>query len=48
MKIINVNARYPGSTNDAFIWQNSNVNRFLRDFHMAGHKDYFLLGELSV
>ncbi|KAJ8936288.1 hypothetical protein NQ314_012425 [Rhamnusium bicolor] len=43
LKIMNVNARYPGSTNDAFIWNNSNLQILLRHLHMAGYKDYYLL-----
>ncbi|KAJ8926231.1 hypothetical protein NQ314_021419 [Rhamnusium bicolor] len=45
LKIMNVNARYPGSTNDAFIWNNSNLQILLRHLHMAGYKDYYLLGD---
>lgn len=45
MKILNVNALYPGSTNDAFIWNNSQVQRVLENLHRADHKDYYLLGD---
>ncbi|KAJ8910059.1 hypothetical protein NQ315_013314 [Exocentrus adspersus] len=45
LKIINVCARYPGSTNDAFIWMNSNVQTLLQNLHGAGHNNYFLLGD---
>lgn len=43
-----MNAKYPGSTNDAYIWGRSNVLPFLRDLHTAGHNDYFLLGMYLV
>ncbi|KAJ8969667.1 hypothetical protein NQ317_014739 [Molorchus minor] len=42
---INVIARYPGSTNDAFFWNSSNVQTLLRNLHQIGHRDYFLLGD---
>ncbi|KAJ8980475.1 hypothetical protein NQ317_013228 [Molorchus minor] len=45
LKIMSVNALYPGSTNDAFIWSNSNVYNFLRTLHGLGHTDYYLLGD---
>ncbi|KAJ8917015.1 hypothetical protein NQ315_012933 [Exocentrus adspersus] len=45
MKILNVCARYPGSTHDCYIWNNSNVQQLLRNLHTAGHRDYFLLGD---
>ncbi|XP_031339432.1 putative nuclease HARBI1 [Photinus pyralis] len=45
LKIINVNALFPGSTNDAFIWNQSNVQTLLRRLHEAGNKNYFLLGD---
>jgi hypothetical protein len=45
LKILNVNAKYPGSTNDAFIWSRSNVQTFLQELHQRGHKNYFLLGD---
>lgn len=42
---MNVNAKYAGSTNDAFIWNHSNVHTVMRNLHERGHKDYFLLGD---
>lgn len=45
LKILNVNAIYSGSTNDAFIWGNSQVKVTLQRIHAAGHTDYYLLGE---
>ncbi|KAJ8960357.1 hypothetical protein NQ317_010174 [Molorchus minor] len=42
LKIINVIARYPGSNNDAFIWNNCNLQDFLKT---NGHIDYLLLGD---
>ncbi|KAI4455559.1 hypothetical protein MML48_9g00005574 [Holotrichia oblita] len=45
LRILNVNARYPGSTNGAFIWSNYNLNATLQQLHANGHTDYFLLGD---
>lgn len=40
---MNVNARYPGSTHDSYIWNNSNVLPIMQDIYNRGHK-FFLLG----
>ncbi|KAK4887354.1 hypothetical protein RN001_003625 [Aquatica leii] len=45
LKIINVNARYPGSTNDAYIWNQCNVHGLMQQLHQVGHTYYFLLGD---
>lgn len=45
MKIINVVARYPGSTHDSYIWENSNLKQLLWNLHNQGHTDYYLLGK---
>ncbi|KAF5280767.1 hypothetical protein FQA39_LY17991 [Lamprigera yunnana] len=45
LRIINMNSKYRGSSNDAFTWSNSNVQTLLRQFHAAGYTDYFLLGD---
>lgn len=44
---MNVNARYPGSTNDTYIWNHSNVQTVLRQLHEGGYEDYYLLGRLQ-
>ncbi|KAJ3647953.1 hypothetical protein Zmor_019795 [Zophobas morio] len=45
LKILNVNAKFPGSTHDSYIWSRSNVQTFMQDLHSHDHKDYFLLGD---
>jgi len=43
---MNVNALFPGSTNDAYIWSNSNVQPVVKELYNNGHKGYFLLGKI--
>ncbi|KAJ3641982.1 hypothetical protein Zmor_028450 [Zophobas morio] len=45
LKITNVNARFPGSTHDSFVWQNSNIFTFLRDLPREHRGSYYLLGD---
>lgn len=45
MLITNVNALYPGSTNDAFIWSNSNIQNLMERLHENGHNTFYLLGK---
>ncbi|KAK5643411.1 hypothetical protein RI129_007256 [Pyrocoelia pectoralis] len=45
LMIMNVIARYPGSTNDAYIWANSNIQRVFRNIHERGNTNYYLLGD---
>ena len=45
LKITNVNARFPGSTHDSFVWQNSNIFTFLRDLPREHRGRYYLLGD---
>nr|CAI5826194.1 unnamed protein product [Callosobruchus analis] len=45
LRILNINARYPGSTNDAFIWNNSNVKTFMEQLHGHGENSFYLLGD---
>lgn len=53
MRFLNVNARYPGSTQDAFIWNNSLVFSVLeRNFAFENqenniYRDSFLIGDLG-
>lgn len=53
MRILNVNARYPGSAHDTFVWFNSKIMTILeKNFNMDDqtdniYKDLFLLGDLG-
>lgn len=45
MIITNVNARYPGSTHDSFIFNNSRVYTFLENIHQTNPNEWnFLIG----
>jgi hypothetical protein len=43
LKIINANARYPGSSNDSLIGNNSNIFSTMKEFHCRYPYQYFLL-----
>ncbi|KAJ8926478.1 hypothetical protein NQ314_021153 [Rhamnusium bicolor] len=45
MKILHVNPRFPGSSHDSHIWNNSNIEPVLRNIHERGNGGYFLLGD---
>nr|CAD7434734.1 unnamed protein product [Timema monikensis] len=46
MKILNVNARYPGATHDSFIFANSNLRRALQEVHRRNNNgSMWLLGD---
>lgn len=53
MRILNVNARYPGSTHDTFIWENSRISSLLEsNFNLLDqrqniYRNLFLLGDLG-
>nr|CAH7746356.1 unnamed protein product [Callosobruchus chinensis] len=44
-KILNVNARYPGSVHDSAVWQMSQINMHLRRKHLQGNLYYHLIGD---
>ncbi|KAJ8915416.1 hypothetical protein NQ315_008306, partial [Exocentrus adspersus] len=45
MKILHVNARFPGSIHDSHIWSNSNIEPILRNIYRRGNAGYYLLGD---
>ncbi|KAF0748506.1 putative nuclease HARBI1 isoform X1 [Aphis craccivora] len=45
LKVLNVNALFPGSTHDTHIWNNSNVLPFLKELHAHNYNDFYLLGD---
>ncbi|XP_067128935.1 putative nuclease HARBI1 [Centruroides vittatus] len=46
MYIMNVNARFPGSVHDAFIWKNSNVRKAFQRWHNCNRNAHtWLLGD---
>lgn len=42
---MNVNALFPGSTHDAYIWSNSMVEPALRNLFNSGNEGFFLIGD---
>ncbi|XP_015120747.1 putative nuclease HARBI1 [Diachasma alloeum] len=44
-KILNVNARYPGSANDCAIWNDSNIQPLMRRLHNYNGERFYLLGD---
>ncbi|KAL5236887.1 hypothetical protein ACI65C_004297 [Semiaphis heraclei] len=45
LRIMNVNALFPGSTNDSHIWNNSDVFPVVKEIYERGHTGFFLLGD---
>lgn len=45
MIFLNANARYPGATHDAAIWEVSTINRHLKRRYMTGERNSFLIGD---
>lgn len=41
---MHVNAGFPGSTNDAYILNGFSVKTAMIELHVAGFKDYYLIG----
>ncbi|XP_028050284.1 putative nuclease HARBI1 [Monomorium pharaonis] len=45
LKILNVNARYPGARHDAYIWSNSPVRRIMERKFNNGKRNTWLIGD---
>ncbi|RVE40141.1 hypothetical protein evm_015208, partial [Chilo suppressalis] len=45
LKILYVNALFPGSTHDSYIWNNSQVLTLMEQLHRTGHQNYHLIGD---
>ncbi|XP_071570182.1 putative nuclease HARBI1 [Temnothorax nylanderi] len=45
MKILNINARYPGARNDAYIWSASPIRRVMEHWYNHGEKRTYLIGD---
>lgn len=48
LKILNVCAKFPGSTHDSHIWRLSPVLGLLKHLHSIGHTSCFLLGTFQL
>lgn len=47
MGIMNVNAKYPGSTHDSYIWRRSAISTIMEQMNNEGMRSYYLLGRYS-
>lgn len=45
LRILSINANYPGASHDAFIWRNSQLRRFMWNLHNNGARGMWLLGD---
>ncbi|KAI4455441.1 hypothetical protein MML48_9g00016288 [Holotrichia oblita] len=43
-KILNVNANFPGSVHDSFIWRHSIIQQLLRNIYLQGNRNTWLVG----
>ncbi|KAJ8915693.1 hypothetical protein NQ315_000627 [Exocentrus adspersus] len=43
--ILNVNANFPGSTHDSFIWRQSRIKQFLHGRYINGMRNVWLIGD---
>ena len=46
-RILNVNAKFGGANHDSFIWENSDINRYMQSLHQNG-EIVWLLGKQST
>ncbi|XP_071653587.1 putative nuclease HARBI1 isoform X3 [Temnothorax longispinosus] len=45
MKLLNINARYPGARNDAYIWSTSPIRRAMEFHYRRGERRTWLIGD---
>lgn len=45
LKILNINARFPGSVHDSAIWSTSNIREHLQDVYLHDGLNYHLIGD---
>ncbi|CAI6356645.1 unnamed protein product [Macrosiphum euphorbiae] len=45
LRMLNVNARFPGSTHDTYIWNNSLVLPVLKELYRRNYDNFYLLGD---
>ncbi|XP_017468428.1 PREDICTED: putative nuclease HARBI1 [Rhagoletis zephyria] len=45
LKILNVNAKYPGARDDSYIWSSSAVRRVMQRSYENGNHNLFLIGD---
>ncbi|XP_025160770.1 putative nuclease HARBI1 isoform X2 [Harpegnathos saltator] len=45
LKILNINARYPGVRHDAYIWANCATRRVMERWYMQGERKTWLIGD---
>lgn len=44
LKILNINARYPGARNDSYIWSTSPIRRAMEYHYNCGERHTWLIG----
>lgn len=48
LKILNINARYPGARNDAYIWSASAIRRVMEFHYNHGERRTYLIGKNNL
>jgi len=43
--MLNINARYPGARNDAYIWSASPIKLVMEHWYNQGERKIYLIGE---
>ncbi|XP_031335321.1 putative nuclease HARBI1 [Photinus pyralis] len=45
LRILNINANYPGATHDSFIWRQSQIREYMNHLHNEGNRGCWLIGD---